>query len=602
MPIWVRIVIAGTVSGCAFVVAASALFLTGAGLWGAYGSPFPLAWPEYLIYARGNPIAAQWLLASAVPATALPLAVLIIVGWRWRHVRGWSLRWSPRATQPLPDPMRSPTDNHGHARLATIRELEQLWPGPDPAYGGLVVGEKYDPRQDHGPFDPDPKARATWGQGGKTGLLIDPCHQGSTHALLFAASGFFKTVSLTTMALHWTGSMVVLDPSEELAPMLEADRHRLGHRTFVLSPDRAAACGFDALGWIDINSPIAETDIASVTEWICGPPPPRADATAAFFASKGRALITCLLAQMLYDSALPPELKTLKALRAGLSFPESVLRDVLRRIYKTSPSTLARSLAGPLCELTDATYSGVIANADDMTRFLAVSAFADLVSGTSFRADDIADGRTDVFIAIPLKALISTPALARCIVGALLNAVYERNGAIRGRVCVMLDEMARLGPMEILKVARDCDRKYGITLVCALQSEAQLGDAWGGKEGAAAWLEAVSWRSYAAIKDLDTAKAISETIGNYGVLGWSQNDGRHGRALEMRSRSTGTTYTEQSRPLLRAEEIMHDLRSDAQIVIPKNARPALIGRALYFKRPALDERVAKNRFAAKAAP
>ena len=96
-----------------------------------------------------------------------------------------------------------------------------------------------------------------------------------------------------------------------------------------------------------------------------------------------------------------------------------------------------------------------------------------------------------------------------------------------------------------------------------------------GKPGSALGNEsAVLAKGYAAVKDPETAEELSTTIGNYGVLAWSeaQNTGTHGRQLDVRSRSRGqrnVTYSESIRPLIRPEEIMHDLREDAQIIILK---------------------------------
>src|SRR5690349_6581989 len=104
-----------------------------------------------------------------------------------------------------------------------------------------------------------------------------------------------------------------------------------------------------------------------------------------------------------------------------------------------------------------------------------------------------------------------------------------------------------------------------------------------GEAGKRAWYESASWRAYAAVKDLETAGELSETIGNYGVLAWSEahNSGIHGRQFDVRSHSRGqnVTYSEITRPLIRPEEIMHDLHEDAQVVIPKRGRPVLSGRA-----------------------
>ena len=43
---------------------------------------------------------------------------------------------------------------------------------------------------------------------------------------------------------------------------------------------------------------------------------------------------------------------------------------------------------------------------------------------------------------------------------------------------------------------------------------------------------------------------------------------------------------------------MHDLREDAQIIIPKRGRPVLCGRAIYFRRDEFNGLASANRFIA----
>jgi len=140
--------------------------------------------------------------------------------------------------------------------------------------------------------------------------------------------------------------------------------------------------------------------------------------------------------------------------------PEHDLRAALANIHQTSKSRLARDLAGGLKDVVQQTFSGIYKNATADTAWLSTAAYADLVSGNSFTAADLVGGKTTVFINIPLKALDATPAIGRVITGALLNAVYEADGHVEGRVLFLLDEAARLGPMKIIETARDCARKY----------------------------------------------------------------------------------------------------------------------------------------------
>jgi type IV secretion system protein VirD4 len=114
--------------------------------------------------------------------------------------------------------------------------------------------------------------------------------------------------------------------------MLIDDRQRMGHGVFILTPELAHATGFNVLDWIDSTSPMAETDIGAVVEWICRNTLAD-DATAEFFKGRGKALITCLLAHMMWDPKLPAEQKTLRALRAAVVTPRAEPRKVLARIH-----------------------------------------------------------------------------------------------------------------------------------------------------------------------------------------------------------------------------------------------------------------------------
>ena len=65
--------------------------------------------------------------------------------------------------------------------------------------------------------------------------------------------------------------------------------------------------GFNVLDWIDIASPLADTHVLSVVAWICGDGPGEEMARAEFFEAKGRHLVACLLAHMLWDATIPAD-------------------------------------------------------------------------------------------------------------------------------------------------------------------------------------------------------------------------------------------------------------------------------------------------------
>jgi type IV secretion system protein VirD4 len=277
-----------------------------AGIAGVLGTSILTGWPEYQRLAPYVGSVPVWEILRAlnlniVQAVAFGSAAALI-GVRLMSHRALNLGVGP----PL---LRGLSDNFGHADWLSIRDAHRLFPGPDKAYGGIVVGEAY--RVDHDRVARrafDANDRRTWGLGGGAPLLVDPCHTGSTHALVFSGPGGFKTTSvgIPTM-LTWRGAAVVLDPSREIGPMVQAFRQSLGHRVVSLDPGEPAAGAFNVLDWIDVTSPEAETNVEAAVNWICGEPRGAITAGAEFFREGGKGLIACLLADLLWDRELAPE-------------------------------------------------------------------------------------------------------------------------------------------------------------------------------------------------------------------------------------------------------------------------------------------------------
>ena len=468
----------------------------------------------------------------------------------------------------MPSLRRAGSDNFGHADWLSMKDAHKLFPGPDAAYGGIVVGEAYrvdqDPVARRSRFSP--RDRGTWGRGGTAPVLVDPCHGGATHALVFAGSGGFKTTAVgVPTLLAWTGSAVVLDPSREIGPMLARyRRRRLEQSVVLLDPATARETGINVLDWIDIASPLADSHVDAVVGWITSESRENTAGSGEFFKGSARDLITCLLADLLWDPKLPPGRKTLRALQRRLVTPEKQMRELLRGIYENSHSRKARDHAATLMEQHEETFSGVYGNANRDARWLSTPAYADLVSGgaegatPAMRTSDLAAGRTTVFLQIPLPVLLATPALGRVLAGALLNAAYQADGQVAGRVLFLLDEVARLGYMKLIEEARDAGRKYGITLLLLYQSLGQLVDQWG-REGKRAWFESSAWQMFAAVQDWDTAREVAAICGEHGVIATStgDNEGSQRRGLGGASSSAGRSEnrSEVRRALIKPDEL-----------------------------------------------
>ncbi|MCL4675476.1 MAG: Ti-type conjugative transfer system protein TraG, partial [Pararhodobacter sp.] len=518
------------------------------------------------------------------PATAIGAMLAMVAGVFALRV---ALRGNGAFAAAAPRRIRGKRAIHGEAAWMGVNEAKRLFPDA----GGIVVGEAYrvdkDVVADRGFRAGDPE---TWGAGGRSPLLCFDASFGSTHGLVFAGSGGFKTTSVTVpTALKWGGGLVALDPSNEVAPMVIAHRRKAGRDVFVLDP-KDPATGFNVLDWIGRFGATREEDVVAVASWVVTDTGRSTSIRDDFFRASALQLITALIADVCLSGHTPKEQQHLRQMRTNLSEPEPKLRERLQAIYDNSESEFVKENVAPFIAMTPETFSGVYANAVKETHWLSYPNYAALVSGSSFSTDAIAEGKTDIFINLDLKTLETHPGLARTIIGALLNAIYNRNGEMNGRALFLLDEVARLGYLRILETARDAGRKYGISLVLLFQSIGQMREAYGGRDATSKWFESASWVSFAAINDPETADYISRRCGNTTV-----EVDQLSRSSQMSGSSRTRSKQLASRPLILPEEVLR-MRGDEQIIFTAGNAPLRCGRAIWFRRNDMKSVVGENRF------
>ncbi|QCJ00934.1 Ti-type conjugative transfer system protein TraG [Agrobacterium larrymoorei] len=532
----------------------------------------------------GHVPAGQFVLAYVDPATMTGVGIAFISGVFALRV---AIKGNAAFSTGGPRRIGGKRAVHGEADWMKLQDATKLFP----EQGGIVIGERYRVDRDSvaaKPFRADD--RPSWGEGGKSPLLCFDGSFGSSHGIVFAGSGGFKTTSVTIpTALKWGGGLVVLDPSSEVAPMGSEHRRQAGRKVIVLDPT-AGGVGFNALDWIGRHGNTKEEDIVAVATWIMTDNPRSASARDDFFRASAMQLLTALIADVCLSGHTNEKDQTLRQVRANLSEPEPQLRARLTEIYEGSVSDFVKENVAVFVNMTPETFSGVYANAVKETHWLSYPNYAGLVSGDSFSTDDLADGGTDIFIALDLKVLEAHPGLARVVIGSLLNAIYNRNGNVKGRTLFLLDEVARLGYLRILETARDAGRKYGITLTMIFQSLGQMREAYGGRDATSKWFESASWISFSAINDPDTADYISKRCGDTTVEVDQTN-----RSTGMKGSSRSRSKQLSRRPLILPHEVLR-MRADEQIVFTSGNAPLRCGRAIWFRRDDMKSCVGENRF------
>ncbi|MHC2585068.1 Ti-type conjugative transfer system protein TraG [Bradyrhizobium diazoefficiens] len=539
------------------------------------------------IRLSGNPataVSGRSPLAQIEPAIMVAACAVLVAGVFGLRV---AVKGYAAFAAPMPKRMRGRRALHGDADWMTMQEASRLFPDA----GGIVVGERYRVDKDSAAAQPfRAMDRESWGQGGRAQLLCFDATFGSSHGIVFAGSGGFKTTSVTIpTALKWGGALVVLDPSNEVAPMVIKHRRAAGRTVHVLDP-KESGTGFNALDWIGQFGGRKEEDIAAVASWIMSDSGGARGVRDDFFRASALQLLTALIADVCLSGHTEEKNQTLRQVRANLSEPEPKLRARLQAIYDNSGSDFVKENVAVFVNMTPETFSGVYANAVKETHWLSYPNYAALVSGSTFVSDDLAGGTTDVFINLDLKTLETHAGLARVIIGSFMNAIYNRNGEVTGRALFLLDEVARLGFMRILETARDAGRKYGITLLLLFQSIGQMRETYGGRDAASKWFESASWIAFAAVNDPETADYISKRCGMTTV----EID-----QVSRSSQASGSSRTRSkqlaSRPLVQPHEVLR-MRADEQIVFTAGNAPLRCGRAIWFRRDDMRACVGKNRF------
>ncbi|MBB4192988.1 type IV secretion system protein VirD4 [Rhizobium aethiopicum] len=496
-----------------------------------------------------------------------------------------------RISTAVPEPVtRAKRGTFGDADWLSMSATGKLFP-PD---GEIVIGERYrvDKEIVHElPFDPND--RATWGQGGKASLLTYKQDFDSTHMLFFAGSGGYKTTSnVVPTALRYSGPLICLDPSTEVAPMVVEHRTRVLDREVMVLDPANPIMGFNVLDGIE-SSRQKEEDIVGIAHMLLSESLRFESSTGSYFQNQAHNLLTGLLTHVM----LSPEYegrRSLRSLRQIVSEPEPSVLAMLRDIQEHSASAFIRETLGVFTNMTEQTFSGVYSTASKDTQWLSLDSYAALVCGNAFKSSDIVSGKKDVFLNIPASILRSYPGIARVIIGSLINAMVQADGAFQRRALFMLDEVDLLGYMRVLEEARDRGRKYGVSMMLMYQSVGQL-ERHFGKDGATSWIDGCAFASYAAIKALDTARNVSAQCGEMTVevKGSSRNIGWDTKNNASR-KSESVSF--QRRPLIMPHEITQSMRKDEQIIIVQGHSPIRCGRAIYFRRKEMDRAAKVNRF------
>lgn len=496
--------------------------------------------------------------------------------------------------------MASGSGEHGTARLATKREVREMFP----ALSGIVVGAR-------GGHERDPAGES---------LLRD---SGEAHVLVIGGSGSGKSQAIAIpTALDWVGPMVVFDPKGEIYRASAAWRGRLpGHKVVRIDAGAENTASIDILDWLDPTREDVVQRASAVAGWLVEDPPPDGGGNSKFFIESARSLVTFAILRgfhaeatsadadldALFSATTPEEIDralmpadhpampdtdvssrpTMKTVHAFLTLPSDVMKQVLRREFDLAEAAKAASqmprcfgalgsIGGALSSVAEETFTSIVVTATTATRWMVNPTLARIVSGEGpnrIPTSAITEAKSTIYLCVDPSLLLSDPAYMRVLLGSLVSPIYQPGNKPADRVLFLLDEAPRLGKADYLTTARDIGRGYNATLLFIAQDLGQLEERYG-RAGMRGWLESSRVKIVLGVNDQETANWASALAGDTTVAATGFSDSGLG----------GTSSSTQKRPVLTPDEILR-LGATRQLVFLRDRPAAVVEKPLAWRSP-----------------
>ena len=261
-----------------------------------------------------------------------------------------------------------------------------------------------------------------------------------------------------------------------------------------------------------------------------------------YFETRARDLLTVAILDVALNE--PQEHRTMHSVLDRLYLNEEQLTDWLSHLEETKIPQLTRQAAAWRI-MPEKQREGVFDSARTQVEIWQSPALEKLIDRTDWTPEDIREGNGTLYLCINLEDVKKFASVLRVIVGqtvaGLCRGEAEADGPI---VTVFLDELPRLGRMDVIEEALDVGRGYGVRLWLFCQNTGQLRTAYPNAEG---MIGNCAARCYMDPDD-ETAEELSRYLGQRkGLL-----DGRQ-KPLAEPTELKGTAFADKIVVFLRGK-------------------------------------------------
>ncbi|MGE4529221.1 MAG: type IV secretory system conjugative DNA transfer family protein, partial [Rhodospirillaceae bacterium] len=399
---------------------------------------------------------------------------------------------------------------------------------------------------------------------------IPMCTTPEHHTLIVARTRTGKgTRVIIPTLLRYSGSMVVIDPKGENAAVTARPRlfAKLADKVHVINPWGELAAVYQAAGIPqDTFNPLdvldrGDPNAVAIAQGLAGAVCPSAPGDKDRYWQGSAANI--FAAVLLWITDQPGEHKTLARAReiASLSRKDFTDNFLVPMSASSAFGGAIREMVSPYLDLAQETYSGIMANLSENTKFLSDPQVKAATANSTFALSDLLRERRTVYLVIPPDRIDTQRTWLRLMLAAVSHTYRRAPMTHRGphRCLVLIDEFPALGKIDDMPRDLATLAGYGLDFALIVQGIDQLRDLYG--KAAGTILSNCAYKWFCNVNDLESAKYLSETLGKKTVrtVGRSEREGQDGESVN---------YGETGRLLLTPDEILNLGREVAIVTHP----------------------------------
>ena len=426
---------------------------------------------------------------------------------------------------------------------------------------------------------------------------------GDGHIITVAPTRSGKGVGLVVPnLLHYPGSVLVIDPKGENYAITADFRRKMFRQEIIcLDPFHVMTEETDSINpldsLVDYRKPTStyltqNPELGDIAANIADAMIVRdAGAKDPHWDDKARTLLRGLILAVICGKG-PHRLRHLSEVRELLAQPFHVIGNFILDSMcqdKVAVGGLLSRAGNEILSTGNEELKSIISNALKHTEFLdsglACKSLGDMNDG-GIGTYDLADlksiGGVSIYMIIPPQYLVRYSRLIRLWITMAMSAMTRssRKPADGCPVLFMLDEMAQLGSLPMMKQAVSLLAGYGMSIWMVWQDLSQLKALY--EHDWPTFLANAKIQQFFGINDHETAKYISEMLGAATITSKSVSHSQSGKFTEfVKNKSESESFSEITRNLLNPDEVRR-LNREAVLTFVQGIPPILAERLTYY--------------------